>query len=251
MFLKFICCDVFARIACDLVSKSQNIVDIEFVPMLAHADPLKLKEMIREKIENSVGESGRRYDAIILGFGLCGNAVIGLSCTIPMIIPRAHDCCTIHMGSKERFLEEFGSILSARWCSTGYFERGRLLYAGFTDLEQLSNYKTTTEYMEYVEKYDEETADYLWETLHPKMETSESVYIRIDGFEYSNSYSQYKADMDAADVKLKTVEGDISMLRALIDGNWDDGRFLTIPPGKKIIGIYDMDCVMNAGDDTL
>ena len=159
MFLKFICCDVFARIACDLVSKSPNIVDIEFVPMLAHVEPIKLKEMIREKIDSIADESGRRYDAVILGFGLCGNAVIGLTCPIKMIIPRAHDCCTIHMGSKERFLAEFQNILSARWCSTGYFERGRLLHTGFTDLEQLANYKTSTEYMEYVEKYDEETAD--------------------------------------------------------------------------------------------
>ena len=248
MFLKFICCDVFARVACELVSKSPNIVDIEFVPMLAHIEPLKLKEMIREKIENSVGESGRKYDAVILGFGLCGNATVGLSCPVPMIIPRAHDCCTIHLGGKERFIEAFGDILSARWCSTGYFERGRLLSIGFSDLEQLANYKTSAEYMGYVEKYDEETADYLWETLHPKMETNESVYIKIDGFEHSNSYEQYKADMDAVEVKLKTVDGDISLLRALVDGEWDDGRFLTVPPGKRIAGIYDMDRVMGVGE---
>ena len=245
MFLKFICCDVFARIACELVSKSPNIVDIEFVPMLTHIEPQKLKKLIKEKIDNSVKESGRKYDAVILGFGLCGNAVIGLTCPIPMVIPRAHDCCTIHMGSKEGFIGAFNDILSARWCSTGYYERGRLLSIGFSDLEQLANYKTSAEYMQYVEKYDEETADYLWETLHPKMETNESVYIRIDGFEYSNAYENYKAEMDAADIELKIVDGDISLLKSLIDGDWDDNRFLTIPPGKKIVGVYDMDRVMN------
>jgi hypothetical protein len=248
MLLKFICCDVFTRIACELVSKSPNIVDIEFVPMLAHVEPAKLNLMIKEKIENSINDSQRKYDALILGFGLCGNAVIGLSCPIPMVIPRAHDCCTIHMGSKEGFMSAFGDILSARWCSTGYFERARLFSLGFSDLEQLANYKTSAEYMEYLEKYDEETADYLWETLHPKMETNESVYIKIDGFEYSNSLELYKADMIEADVTLKIVDGDVSLLKSLVDGEWDDDRFLTIPPGKKIAGVYDMDIVMKAVD---
>ena len=246
MFLKFICCDVFARIACELVSKSPHIVDLEFVPMLAHVEPAKLKELIQDKINNSISGTQRKYDAIILGFGLCGNAVIGLSCSIPIVIPRAHDCCTIHLGSKEGFIEAFGSILSARWCSTGYFERARLLVSGFSDLEQLANYKTSAEYMGYLDKYDEETADYLWETLHPKMETNESVYIKIDGFEYSNSLEMYKSDMDDAGVELKIVDGDISFLKALIDGEWEDERFLVVPPGKKITGVYDMDRVMKA-----
>ena len=246
MFLKFICCDVFARIACELVSKSPHIVDLEFVPMLAHVEPAKLKELIQDKIDGSINGTERKYDAIILGFGLCGNAVIGLTCPIPMVIPRAHDCCTIHLGSKEGFIKAFGGILSARWCSTGYFERARLLVSGFSDLEQLANYKTSAEYMGYLDKYDEETADYLWETLHPKMETNESVYIKIDEFEYSNSLEMYKSDMEDAGVTLKIVDGDISFLKSLVDGEWDDERFLVVPPGKKIAGVYDMDQVMKA-----
>ena len=248
MLLKFICCDVFARIACELVSKSPNIVDLEFLPMLAHMEPVKLKEMIINKVRDSVLESGRKYDAVILGFGLCGNAVVGLSCPIPIVIPRAHDCCAIHMGSKENFMAAFGDILSARWCSTGYFERGRILPIGYSDLEQLANYKTSAEYIGYLEKYDEETAEYIWETMHPKMEQNESVYIKIGGFEYSNSLGLYKADMDGADIKLKIVEGDISWLESLVNGKWDDDRFLIIPPGKRIAGVYDMDHVMKAVD---
>jgi len=248
MFIKFICCDVFARIACDLVAKSPHIIDLEFIPMLSHMEPENLKRLIRDKIETGISGTGRKYDALILGFGLCGNATIGLSCPVPMVIPRAHDCCTIFMGSKERFTDAFGDILSARWCCTGYYERGRLLSIGYSDLEQLANYKTTAEYIGYVEQYDEETADYLWETLHPVKESDESVYIKIDGYEYSDALERYKAEMDAAGVKLKTVDGDVSLLQSLVNGDWDEDRFLMIPPGKKIAGVYDMEYIMKAID---
>jgi len=248
VFIKFICCDVFTRIACELVAKSPHIIDLDFVPMLKHIKPEELKSLIQEKIDATPGDTSREYDAIILGFGLCGNAAVGLASPITMVIPRAHDCCTIHMGSKESFKAGFGDRLSTRWCSTGYYERTAAAGSGYPNADQIDNYKTTAEYIGYVEQYDEETADYLWETLHPAIESDESVYIKIDGFEYSDSYNSYKALMEKLEKKLITVEGDISLLQALVNGEWDEDRFLTIPPGKRIAGVYDMDEVMSAGE---
>ena len=248
MFIKFICCDVFARIACDLVAKSPHIIDLEFVTMLVHREPDKLRQMIMDMIDRSINESGREYEAVILGFGLCGNSVIGLSCSVPLIIPRAHDCCTIHLGSKEKFIAEFGNVLSSRWCSTGYYERGYSIRSGYGMVDQLENYKTSKEYMDYLDQYDEETAEYLWKTLHPVIESHESAYIKIDGYEYSDSYQNYKARMDKDSIDVRTIDGDVSLLKSLVDGEWDDKRFLTIPPGKKIVGVYDMEYVIEAGD---
>ena len=197
-------------------------------------------------INTALSESGRAYDAVILGFGLCGNSVTGLSCPIPLVIPRAHDCCTIHMGGKERFAEAFSGLLSARWSSTGYFERCHFFSGNYLGADQLAAYRTSTEYMEYVEKYGEDNAEYIWETMHPAIETDEAVYIKIDGFEHSNAYEIFKSEIDKAGKKLKTINGDVSMLTSLVNGEWDNERFLVVPPGKTIVGVYDMDHVMDA-----
>ena len=246
MFVKLICCDVFTRVACGLVASSPHIIDLEFVPMLAHQEPKKLNRLIQEIIDRSVSESGRSYEAVLLGFGLCGNATIGLSCPVPLVIPRAHDCCTIHMGSKEKFLATFGGALSTRWCSTGYYERAHVPNSGYLGSEQLENYKTSVEYMKYVDQYGEEDADYIWETMHPKIETDEAYYIKIDGYEYSDAYAHYRSRIEEADKKLIAVEGDLSMLKSLLHGEWDNESFLVVPPGGKIAGVYDMDEVMKA-----
>ena len=246
MLIKFICCDVFMRIACKLASESPHVVDIEFLPMLAHDKPERLNMLIKDKLEKLGSESGRKYDAVILGFGLCGNAVTGLSCSVPLIIPRAHDCCTVLMGGKDKFLAAFGDILSARWSSTGYYERCQGLGNGYIGTEQLASHKTSGEYIGYVEQYGEENADYIWEMMHPEIETDEVVYIKTEGFEYSDSFNNYKAEIEKSGKRLKVVSGDISVLKSLIDGEWDDARFLVVPPGRKIAGVYDMEYVMRA-----
>ena len=236
---------MFNRIACDLVAKSPNIIDVEFVPMLAHVEPVKLNQQLQERI-NAVKESDRSYDAILLGFGLCGNSVIGLTSDLPMIIPRAHDCCTIHMGSKGNFLNAFEGNLSSGWGSTGYFERTFSQYSGYPITDQLANYKTTKEYIGYVEQYGEEDADYIWETMHPKIETGDSFYIKIDGYEYSNSYEGYLARAEETGKQMNVVNGSAGMLKALVNGDWNEDMFLIVGPGQKIAGVYDLDYVMKA-----
>ena len=234
MNLRLICCDVFLRYACRLISESPHIVDVEFVPMLAHTHPDELRAELQKRIDSRV--DGRTYDALLLGYGLCGNTTAGLTCSIPMIIPRVHDCCAMFMGSTDNFLRGFGESLSMRWSACGYFERGHMENGG----DIFGSHKTQPEYLKLVENYGEDNADYIWETMHPKIETHEAAYINIDGFEYSGAREGFARRMEESGVQLKEMDGDLSFLGRLINGPWDAETFLTVQPGKMITPVYDL-----------
>ena len=243
MRIKLICCDVFLRIASALVAASPHIVDVEYVPMLAHNEPERLRANLQSRIDAAASGS-RKYDLFLLSYGLCGNSTAGLTCPVKMIMPRVHDCCTLFMGSKEKFLKEFGDNLSMRWCTSGYYERG--YKENSFDSYSSKSRETYPEYQALIEEYGEENAEYIWDTMHPEIETPEAAYIRIEGFEMQGCAEGF-AELVAKHGKgVRYLEGSAAYLCDLINGPWDDERFLTINPGQKIGAVYDMEKVLTA-----
>lgn len=224
-----------------MISRSPHIIDVEFVPMLAHIEPDKLREDLQRRIDEAM--QVRPYEAILLGYGLCGNAIKGLRAPIPMIIPRMHDCCTMFMGSKEAFKEVFGEAPSTRWCSNGYYERTLKCERADEDNHSISH-KYLPEYIALVEKYGEENADYVWEMMHPEIETSEAIYIKLDQMEYSDSQKAFQREVEENGKQLKIVHGNTQLMRQLVDGEWDEKHFLKLLPNQRIIPIYDMEHVI-------
>ena len=241
MRIKLICCDVFLRPVSAFVATSPHIIDVEYVPMLAHNKSDILRADLQARI--NAATAARKYDLLILSYGLCGNSTVGLTCPVKMIMPRIHDCCTMFMGSKEKFAQEFGGNLSMRWCTSGYYERCHM--ENGLDGHPASR-KTHPEYRALAEQYGEENAEYIWDTMHPEIETPEAAYIKIKGFEIPGYEAGYRSLVEAQGKTLHVLEGDAAYIQTMINGPWDDERFLTINPGEKISAVYDMEQVVTA-----
>ena len=66
-----------------------------------------------------------RYEAVLFGYGLCSNGLVGLTArNVPLVLPRAHDCITLFLGGKERYLEYFHAHPGVYFKTTGWIERG-------------------------------------------------------------------------------------------------------------------------------
>ena len=248
MYLKLLACDVLTREVCHCIARSSHTIDVEFTEKGWHEESDRLRSILQEKID-AAEASGKGYDAVLLAYGLCGNSTAQLEARkTRLVLPRAHDCCTIYLGSRERFRELFGDNPSRPFSSAGYMERGEGYLHDGTAGKLLGLDRS---YEDFVAQYGEENARYIMETLSLSRDanTDEKV-IYIDVPETSQGeYAEAcrrKAEEDGR--RFVMVPGNIRLIRMLIEGEWDPEEFLIVEPGQRVRAVYDWQEIVRAGE---
>lgn len=236
--LKLIACEILYRELCAAVARSVNRVDLEFLPKGLHdlGSP-GMNERIAARLAD-VDESA--YDAVVLGYALCSNGMVGLAArSIPLVVPRAHDCITLFLGSKERYLDYFRGYPGAYFKTSGWIERG-------DDLEQLSGEsiqrrsRMAQSYDELVEQYGEDNAQFLYKELQQMTRNYARIaYIEM-GIEPDGRFEREARELAAArGWQFDKLVGDMRLIQELVDGPWNDDDFLTVPPGHRVAASFD------------
>ena len=228
-------CAVFARECFQCAAGSRNVVDVRILEQGLHdIGEAKMSSALQREIDAIDPAS---YDAILLAYGLCNNGVRGLRARVPLVVPRAHDCITLLMGSKEEYQRHFQENPGTYYLSVGWIERAK---------SNLSNPQSTTRamgmgsYEEYVEKYGEENACYLMETLNNHLRNySRVAYIDtgIPGTDYHKQTAEEWADEQGWEYSI--VRGSTQLIAKMMDGQWDEDEFLVVPPGKTLEPSHD------------
>ena len=239
MLLKLIACNVFMREACLCIAHSPHVIDVDFLELGEHVQPTRLKAALQEKIDET-DRSAKNYDAILLLYGLCGNAAVGLQARrIRLVIPRAHDCCTILLGSKERFQEHFQDNPSMPFSSVGYLERGSyFIRTGDGD----GQIRYGDQYAALVEQYGEDNAKYIWESMYPpsaEQVKPQVVFIDLPETASLGRLELFRQEAERNGKECVRLDGSLTLIRKLLDGDWDRDHFLLVEPGRQTAGVYD------------
>jgi hypothetical protein len=238
MKLKLISCEILYREMCFLVARSRNQVDVDFLPKGLH--DLGAPRMLEELQRAVDGVEVSRYSAIVVGYGLCGTGIVGLRAPgIPVVVPRAHDCITFFLGSKERYLEYFHSNPGVYFRTTGWIERGGDLVqlAGVSIHGQLGGQMN---YNDLVAKYGEENARYICDQLADYTKYYRQLTFIETGIEPDGSFEETaRREADRRSWSFEKTKGSLSLLERLIEGQWDETDFLIVPPGARVGARYD------------
>ena len=240
MRIKVVACEVVARELYWCAARARHAVDITLMPQGLHDNSDLCRGRLQAMIDAAEPD---RYDAILLGYGLCNNSLVGIRAgRIPMIVPRAHDCITLLLGSKERYARLFAGRPGTYWFSSGWLECRRK-EGERIEPRQNSGLGPTYrrgDYAELVAKYGEENAKYLiefmsgWETHY-----THGTLIEFDFDRRLGLRRRVREICREKGWRFAAVKGSLALVRAAVDGAWDDERFLTVQPGRAVRASYD------------
>lgn len=172
---------------------------------------------LHTQLQAAIDETAQDVSTILFGYGLCANAIIGLkSRGFKLVIPKMDDCIALFLGSREKYLHQFKKAPGTFYLTKGWIEHGEDPY---------------TEYCAMREKYGPDKAYRI---------TKQYIcnYTRLalinTGTDNSEAYRKYaKMVADHFDLSYEEIPGSNSLIKKLIQGEWDE-NFVIVPPGKIV-----------------
>lgn len=177
-----------------------------------HNYPDNLRERLQKELDRL-----NDYDYVLLAFGFCGNAVIGLRAgDFKLVVPKVDDCISLLIGSEDRRREISN-------CSATYF-----LTKGWLDNEK----NIWVEYQHSVERFGRERTEKLFKTML-------NHYYRLGvidtgAYDFDRFVERTKEIADTLGLELFSIDGKLDYFKKLLIGPYDDRDFLVVHPGKEI-----------------
>lgn len=233
-------CGILKREIESIKASCTSLVSSELLPDSLHDQPTRLHSLLRQAISRA--ENVPEVDAVVLVYGACGMAVAGLApgrCRL--VVPRAHDCVTLFLGSKERYAACMRSDPSLFWYIPGWCRTRRVPGPD----------REPTMRAEYSERFDAEQVNALIEMDREGLaHHSRAAYtdIGLPGDDEQLSYTE--RCMDCLGWSLQKEQGDPSLMSDLLAGKWDERRFLVVRPGEQIAPCAEGDAIIKAVPST-
>lgn len=236
MKLLLFACDIMEDEMKPLLNQSEHQIDLHYV---VRDEYHNFPKRSAGKLQQELDTISEGYDYILIGYAYCNRLLEGLTAGhTPLVVPRAHDCLTLFMGSRQRYMDEFKGNPGSY-----YFTRGFLTSKTSGYLQQQSVPDMLGEgidtYEDMVEKFGEDNAQYLVEVLGSwKSNYKRGVLIQLPMYDQRDMSDEVKQICQSNSWNYAEIAGDMTLLNKLICGEWDQD-FLIVQPGQCVCATND------------
>lgn len=185
-----------------------ELVELEFD---LHNEPRALHEALQERIDSVPGKG-----EIVLGYGLCSNAAVGLSSpTRRLVIPRLDDCIALFLGSRSEHLRRLKEEPGTYFLTKGWIKAAELPVA---------------EYERLVERYGEGKARRVAKAMLANYRRM--VLINTGNYRLEEFRAAAESMAETLGLRYEEISGSTRLLRKMLEGDWDS-EFVVVEPGQK------------------
>lgn len=174
-------------------------------------------EGLRTTLQAAIDKASEETDTVILGYGLCSMAIVGLTATdCTLIVPRVDDCIAIFLGSSAAYAEQARQEPGTYYLTKGWIEVSDTLL---------------DEYSRIIEQYGEEQAQRIMSIMLKNYKRL--VYIDT-GVKEQERYQEFARRMaDQFSLRYEEVTGSNELIKKMLFGPWDRD-FVVASPGQTI-----------------
>ncbi len=180
-----------------------------------HNKPDALHTYLQQVIDSLPGDG----DDIVLGYGLCSNATVGLhSKSHRLILPRIHDCIALFCGSQACYNEHRDEAIGTFFLTKRFIESEDGTY-------HLMEYDT------YIERYGKELAQKYTKMLLGHYERA----ALVDTGEYDMTpYKEIAREFcELYELDYTEITGDQRLMLKLLSEDWDH-EIIVVDPGMEV-----------------
>jgi len=176
-----------------------------------HINPDKLRRTLQEAID----AVGGQYDTIILGYGMCSQAIIGIKANgCRLVVPRVDDCIAIFLGSRTAYSTQCRIEPGTYYLTKGWIEVGDTPF---------SEYEST------VQRYGRQRAERVYRAM---MGNYKRLALINTGQYELKKYREYtRCTAEQFGLRYEEIQGSDTLVRKMLYGPWDD-EFVVIESGQ-------------------
>jgi hypothetical protein len=174
-------------------------------------------EKLRHKLQDAIDATGPEIHTLLLGYGLCSLAVVGLKATTAtLIVPRVDDCIAIFLGSAAAYQTQAQHEPGTYYLTKGWIEVSDTPF---------------TEYTRLLERYGPERAMRMSKLMLKNYTRLAFIDTDHDNLARYHAYAHRMAEQ--FDLYYEELPGSTELIKKLLSGPWDKD-FVVARPGETI-----------------